>query len=57
MRQIPAGTPDPTARGPQFAARHENLALREMREAPIVIGVQMSEHDMLHITWRKADGA
>src|SRR5262249_33962502 len=41
----------------KFARRHENLALREVREAAVVVGMEMGEHHAFHISRPDAEPA
>src|SRR5690242_10290653 len=57
MRQVSAQATDPAACCSEFASRDEYLRVRKVREAAVVIGVQMCEDDARDISRSDAEGA
>src|SRR5262245_21143945 len=49
VRQIATRAPRPSSRCFELWPGNEGLAPREVRKSPVVIHVQMREHDPLHI--------
>jgi hypothetical protein len=57
MRQVSAQATRPAACGFELASRNEYLGVRKVREAAVVIGMQMREDDARGISRSDAEGA